>query len=430
MGHSAKRVDARSEEEIVEAVQAARAAGARVRAAGSGGSKSGVNVPPDVVVHLDQPDRLISVEDGRVTAPAEMTTGRLQELLRPEGLLLPTVGEWKSATLAGALATGTHGGSARHGIMSTSVRSFRAVSGRGEVVEISRDDPDFDHAAVSLGAFGIVSAVTLECVERFSLRLETDVVSFDEYVEDPVAQESRSEFHASIWIPWADRVIRFAADRAPGTDRAVPRRERFGRRTALATLAVRRLGLPGAVSSRFFQHTAVGDAAEILSPLEVPSRIARFRNWANTLRRNSAAELAVDAARASEHLARFDDFFERRSRSLNNPIGLRMSAADGFSLSPCSGRDTLWLDIFYDEGERFTAELADLGEELGARCHWGKALALRPAHLRRQYPAWADFARARARFDPDEVLASDFTDELGLTGPEEPGAGATGSTRG
>lgn len=415
-------MDARGEEEVVEAVASARSAGARLRASGSGGSKSGVSTLPDVALRLDQPDRLLSVDGDRVTAPAGMTGGRLQELLAPEGLVLPTVGEWKNATLAGALATGTHGGSARWGIMSTSVESFRIVDGRGELIEVSRGDSDHDHLAVSLGAFGVVTRVTLACVERFSLRLDTDVVPFDQYVRDPVAQESRTEFHASIWVPWARKVIRFAAERAPDPGPSVPRRERFGRRTELATLVVRRLGLPGAVSSRFFQHTAVGDGAEILSPLEVPARVARFRAWANGIRGNSAAELAVDAGRAPEILARFDAFFQERSGPLNNPIGLRMSAADGFSLSPCSGRDTLWLDIFYDDVEPFTRELADLGEEVGARCHWGKALALRPAHLRRQYPGWEAFAEARRSFDPDEVFANGFTDEVGLTG----GRGTTG----
>ncbi|NIT86105.1 MAG: FAD-binding protein [Gemmatimonadetes bacterium] len=401
---------------MVETVLSARRSGSRLRAAGSGGSKSAVSTPPDVALRLEQPDRLVSVEGDRVTAPAGMTGGRLQELLAPEGLVLPTVGEWKNATLAGALATGTHGGSARWGIMATSVESFRIVNGRGEAVEVSRGEPDHAHLAVSLGAFGVVTRVSLACVERFSLRLDTDVVPFEEYLRDPVAQESRTEFHASIWVPWARKVIRFAAQRAPDPGPSTPRRERFGRRTELATLVVRRLGLPGAVSSRFFQHTAVGDSAEILSPLEVPGKVARFRAWANEIRGNSAAELAVDAGRAAEILTRFDAFFRERSGPLNNPIGLRMSAADAFSLSPCSGRDTLWLDIFYDDAEPFTRALADLGEEVGARCHWGKALALRPRHLRGQYPGWDAYAEARRRFDPDEVFANGFTDELGLTG--------------
>ncbi len=451
MGRGAgRRVEAAGEDEVVEIVRAARAAGKRVRAAGSGGSKSGITHAPDVAVHLRGPDRLISVDGaegidaGRgidvrpgalgalVTAPAGMTTRRLQALLASHGLALPTVGEWQQATLAGALATATHGGSARYGIMATSVRAFRLVTGEGEVVEIRSGDPDFRHVAVSLGAFGIATRVTLACVPRFRLELVSDVVSFDDYLRDPVAQESRTEFHASVWMPEARKVIRFAADRVhagtgggvdggvDGGRESVPRRERFGRRTALAALVSRRLGLHGAFFERMVKSRAVGDCADILSPLRVPSRVARFRNVANRIRHRNAAELAVDASRAAEALARFDEFFHRHPGPLNNPIGLRMNAADDFSLSPCSGRDTLWLDVFYDDAEPFATRFAEVAREVGARCHWGKALALPADALRASYPEWEAWAEARARFDPDEVFANPWTDRLGLTGGTRP----------
>lgn len=416
MKHHSRRIEARSEAEIVDAIKAAREAGARVRAAGSGGSKSAINAPAEVSLQLDLPERSAAVRGDLASVPAGMTTGRLQSLLRREGLTLPTVGEWQNATIGGALATGTHGGSARYGIMSTSLRGLRVVTGRGEIVEVSAGDPDFNHLAVSLGAFGVVSSVTLECVERFALKLETDVITFDEYLRDPVAQESRSEFHASIWMPTARRVIRFAANRVADPVRSVPREERFGRRTALANLLVRRLGLHRAVSSRFFRRTAVGDASEILTPLAVSSRLARFRNVASEVRRRQAAELAIAASRAGEALARLEKLFGDHSRALNNPIGLRMNAADELTLSPCYGRDTLWFDIFYDESEPFVSELAAAADELGARCHWGKALAVSADVLCQRYPRWDAFRAARARFDPDELFANAFTDQLGLSG--------------
>jgi len=410
-----------SEEEIVEAVQRAREAHSGVRAAGSGGSKSEVTSDRGAALRIDLPDRLLEVSGNLVTVPAGMTCGRLQELLRAEGLTLPTVGEWRNATVAGSLATATHGGSAIHGIMSTSVRSLRLVMGTGEIREVQREDPDFAHLAVSMGAFGIVSTVKLVCEPHFALRMETDVVPFDEYVADPIAQESRREFHASVWVTGAGRVIRFGADRTAsggtaGAGRSGHRRQRFGKQTAMATFVARRLGFHRALASSLFRQTAVGDCADILTPLDVPPRVARFRNRANEVRQRRAAELAVSADRAQEVLTRLDVFFRANQGPLNNPIGLRMSAADAFTVSPCQGRDTLWLDIFYNAVEPFQSELATLAEDLGARCHWGKTLALSPALLRTRYDGWDAYRAARARFDPDEVFANAYTDALGLTG--------------
>jgi L-gulono-1,4-lactone dehydrogenase len=409
---------ATNEERVAEVVRDARERGVRLRTAGSGGSKSDVTSPKDRLLHLEQSIDRIEVDGNLVTAPAEMTNGRLLELLAPHGLTLPTVGEWKNATLAGAFSTGTHGGSARHGIMSTSLREIRLVDGRGEIVTLRPGDPDFRHAGVNLGLLGVITRVTFACERTFSLRLDTDVIGFDEYLRDPFAQESRTEFHASVWEPNARRVIRFGADRIPAGRSPIAREMRFGYRTAITTFMARRLGLHAAVSPRFFRRTAYGDPSEILAPVDVSPKTARFRVLANGVFR-LAAEFAVDASRLGDILSRFEAFFRKNRRGLRNPIGLRLSARDDFSLSPATGRDTLWMDVFFLGKERFVRELAELAVELDARTHWGKTLLLSPESIRPQYPEWDAFREAHRRFDPDGVFANAFTDRYGLTDPRE-----------
>lgn len=415
MTSATREIHVRDEEGVVSAVRRAMEERTGLRAAGSGGSKSDITSQRDHLLHLDQPTDTIEVEGDLVTAPANMTSGRLQSLLAPHGLVIPTVGEWQNATLAGAMLTGTHGGSARYGLMSTSLREMRIVNGLGDLVTIDSGHPDFQHLGVSLGLMGVITRVTFECIERFSLKLETDVVPFADYLRDPVSHEARSEFHASVWAPEAGRVVRFAADRVAGSIPSVSREQRFGWRTAVATFLSRRLGLHGAVSSAVFRRTAVGDVSDILSPLDLSPQTVRFRVVANKILRR-AVEFAVDAERAGEALDRLDALFRVHPGRLLNPIGLRLTAGDDFTLSPSFGRDTLWMDIFYYGGEPFVSELAMLAEEIGARCHWGKTLPLAPAVIRRQYPGWEDFRRARERFDPEELFANAFTDRLGLTG--------------
>lgn len=409
----------RDEDEIVAAVCAARAAGERLRAIGSGGSKSGINGAPGHAIDLDQLARHVAIDGARITVDGGMLCGAIQDALGRADLAWPTVGEWKHPTIGGAMATGTHGGTAHHGILSTSVCAVRMVTGTGEVVTLTADDPDFAHAAVSLGVLGIVTRVTLEAIPRFALRLETDVESFDHYVRDPVAVESRSEFHASVWVPTARRVIRFSADRTTSGQSPIRREQRFGNRTAISSILSRRLHLHGAISNRNFRRTAIGDSAEILSPINVSPRLARSRVVVNMARLVRAGELAFPADRASEALTRLDELFRAHPWVLNNPVGLRMAAGDDFSLSPCAGRDTLWVDLFYDATEPFVSRLRELAEELGARCHWGKKLPISSAALRAQYPQWQAFQAARARFDPDGIFANDFSDALGLTGTSD-----------
>lgn len=414
----------RDEDEIVAAVSAARAAGERLRAVGSGGSKSGINSVPERAIDLDRMPHDVVIDGARVTVGGGMMCGAVQAALRRADLALPTVGEWQHPTIGGAMATGTHGGTAHHGLLSTSLRALRMVAGTGEVVTLTRDDPDFAHAAVSLGVLGIVTRVTLDAVPRFALQLETDVAPFDQYVQDPVAVESRSEFHASVWVPTARRVIRFSADRTGPGQTPIRREQRFGNRTAISSLLSRRCHLHGAIANWNFRRTAIGDSADILSPINVSPRLARSRVVVNMARLVRAGELAFPADRAGEALTRLDALFGAHPWVLNNPVGLRMTAADDFSLSPCSGRDTFWVDLFYDATEPFVTRLRELAEELGARCHWGKKLPISSRALRDQYPQWESFQTARARRDPDQIFANDFSDALGLTAPLASGSGS------
>ena len=416
MKMSARTIPAEHEEAVIATIAEARRAGTRFRVAGSGGSKSDVTSKGDRLLRLRQPHDRIEVEGNRVTAPADMTNGRFLDLLAEHELILPTVGEWRNATLAGAFSTGTHGGSARHGITATSLRAVRLVDGRGEVRTLRTGDADFRHVGVNLGMLGVITRVSFACEARFSLRLTTDVVDFEEYVRDPIAQESRAEFHASVWDPNARRVVRFAAGRAPAPARPVRRELRFGWRTAIATFLARRLRFHAAVSSRVFHASASGDAADILSPIDISPQTAQFRILANGMFQ-LAAELALDAGAAGEALARLEALFRRHRTRLRNPIGIRLTRGDDFSLSPAYGRDTLWLDVFFYNREPFISELRALVEELGARCHWGKTMILGPEAVRRQYPEWDAFVEARRRFDPDGVFGNAFTDRYGFTTP-------------
>lgn len=422
MEHATKFINARSESDIVAAVRAARAAGGYVRAVGSQGSKNGIYATGGVALCTDRYDQLVSMRGGLVTVQAGMTCGRLNALLRREHAAVPTVGEWGQATVAGAIATATHGGSAYYGIMPTSLHSVRLVTGTGDVVELARGSRDFEHVGVSLGALGIISTVTLECVPRFNLRLSTDVMPFDDYLRDPLAHERRSEFHSAVWVPSARRVITFAAERTTAPRGGMVRAQRFGPRTALASFLSRSLRLHGAVSPRRFRRTSVEDCGPTLAPIRMSPRLVRFF-WA-TARRVTAAEFAVPATRAAEVLAQLDRLCATQPLALANPVGLRLTAGDAFSLSPCYGRETLWVDMFFYRTEPFVTSVRALFEEMGARPHWGKHQVVSPAYLRRQYPRWSGFQGTRARFDPDEVFANRFTDDLGLTGAAALGAAA------
>jgi len=394
------------ERDIVNAVCAAREGGHAVRGVGARGSKSDCYRTDGVSLFFDLYDRIVSFDGRTVTVQAGAKIGRLNEFLRRRGAVIPTCGEWQGATVAGSIATGCHGGSSRHGVHSSSIASLRLILADGTPLEVDRQSAYFDHAAVSIGAMGIVSTVTLNCTEAFHLELETRVVPFGRFVRDHAALDGASEFFSAVWFPSARRVLTFAANRVPARVPTKHRMERFSVSTFLLDMASRWLHLNGVTDERFAGR-CVDTADRILCP--IPDRTARVRALRTISRDWLAMEVAVPVASAGDALVRLDRLLRANPHAMLNAVGLRSSAPDAFSLSPCHGRRTFWVDLFYRRRSRqFGDALALTLEGLQGRCHWGKHVGLGMQHLRGQYPRFAEFLQARAALDPDGVFSSPF----------------------
>src|SRR5689334_18935008 len=149
------------------------------------------------VLHLDPDARLVTVLAGT----------RLRDLsavLLNRGWTLPIVGSIQAQTIAGAIATGTHGSSLVHGNLASLVHAMRVVDGTGDVVELGPDDPRLDGARVHLGALGVVTEVTLRIEPAFRLRQEFEHVPVDEVDLDAAA--TSAEYAKVWWLPGASHV--------------------------------------------------------------------------------------------------------------------------------------------------------------------------------------------------------------------------------
>ena len=157
-------------EEIVAEVRAADA----VRVAGAGHSFSPLVATDGVLLRLDAMDRILDVrrhEDGTasVRVQAGIRLQRLSDELDRHGLALPNLGDIDVQSLAGAVATGTHGTGARLLPLHAQIECIELVDGAG--MQRTLDAPDELQAArLALGALGVVTALTLRCVPAFTLR--------------------------------------------------------------------------------------------------------------------------------------------------------------------------------------------------------------------------------------------------------------------
>jgi L-gulonolactone oxidase len=408
-----RQVTVGSEEELIAAMIAADQEGGSLHPVGSRGSKSPCFKTRGTALRFARYDRIVAVDGPDVTIQAGATIAQLNAALSEHGLALATNGEWGEATVAGSMASGTHGGSSRHGVLASSAVGLRLVTIGGTVLDLHRGDTAFDHAAVSLGLLGVMSTITFRCEEAFHLELDMRVVPFSQYLADHRNLDRDHDYHGAIWIPPVGSVITFSAHRVPRPVRARRRVERFSPATFVVNRLARDFGLRSLPAS-WFTRTSADRCDRVLTPIrgastQVPLFKALSADWRES-------EVGVPLERSSEAMEALAALIRRHPRVLTNAVGLRATGADTASISPCYGRATWWFALFYrqDHGGGFERDLRALFERLDARSHWGKHVFLSPEHLRGQYPRWDAFRRMRAAVDPHDILANDFSRRYGL----------------
>jgi len=405
--------------EITEAVRTAADQGRRIRPAGSGHSFSGIARPEELQLRFGRYDRLLALDTttGLVTVQAGMPLHRLNNLLAAAGLALTNLGDIDRQTVAGALATGTHGTGAGFGPLSTQVRAMELVTADGRVVPCSADENAelFRFARVHLGALGVVSTVTLQTVPAFALRAQevslplADVLArFDEHADTI----DHFEFY---WFPHTDRVQTRYKTRLPLADGLAPL-GRFrtwwdeelmansvyrvlvatGRRVPATVAPINRIAV------RFWGSRSYTDRSERVF---TAARRVRFKEM----------EYAIPRAALPEAMRRVRQVVESSGWRIGFPVEIRVGAADDIPLSMSSGRESAYVAVhvpaqvphaaYFGAVERIMADY-------GGRPHWGKMHGLDAGALRRVYPLLDDFAALRDRMDPQGTFGNAYLDRV------------------
>src|SRR6201999_2523409 len=137
-------------------VKAASESGRRVKAAGSGHSFTSIAVADDQRLQLDHLAGLVAIDGRLVTVGAGMPMYALNRLLAAHALAVPNLGDIDAQTVAGAIATGTHGTGREHSTLASVVEAVTVVTGTGQVLRVDSSSELFPAVRLGLGALGIL----------------------------------------------------------------------------------------------------------------------------------------------------------------------------------------------------------------------------------------------------------------------------------
>lgn len=356
------------------------------------------DTPGSLVSVADLPARVeVDAARRQATVSAGLSCGAVADALHRHGWALPTMASLPHISLAGAVATGTHGSGDQIQGLAAAVAAVELVTADGSVRTYNRTDPDFGGIVVSLGALGFVTAVTLDLVPTYGvaqwvyedLPLETLLANLDQVLAAArsvsVFTDWRQPVRAQVWrkqlATEPDPPAQWLGARlADGPRHPIP-----GHSPASCT---QQLGVPGPWHERLphFRAGAVpSSGAEIQSELLVPRAVA-----AEALRAWSSLAAAMAPV-----------LFIAEIRSI---------AADEQWLSPTYGRDSVGFHATWHPDPALVEPVVRQVEErltpFGPRPHWGKAFTA--VDLSARYPRAGDAVRLRNRLDPAGRLGSDL----------------------
>ncbi|MEV3854760.1 FAD-binding protein [Streptomyces sp. NPDC050095] len=340
----------------------------------------------------------IDARAGTVRVGGGVRYAELAAALHAHGLALPNMASLPHISVAGSVATGTHGSGNGNRSLAEAVRAVEILTGDGGTVTLARGDVGFEGAVVSLGALGVVLSLTLDTEPDFEVaqsvfgelpfqELDFEAASSAAYSVSLFTTWRAAHFD-QVWVkqrhplpvafPWAEPVAE-ARHPVPGMS-PVHCTEQFG--------------VPGPWHERL-PHFRAGftpsNGDELQSEYLLPREHA------------AAALAALDAVR-------------ERIAPVLQVCEVRTVAADAQWMSPAYGRDTVAFHFTWIADTARVLPIVSLVEDrlrdLDPRPHWGKVFTASPGRVAGRYPHAAEFAKLVERLDPEGRFSNAFVRAL------------------
>ncbi len=392
--------------ETVEQVQEAVRKADKLRALGTRHCFNRIADSPHRLVSTKKLDKVIALDPARktVTVEAGIRYGTLGEHLQAQGFALHNLASLPHISVAGSIATATHGSGVGNGNLSSAVSGLEFVTAAGDLVTLTRekDGDAFLGAVVGLGALGVVTKVTLDIQPTFQVRQHVyENLPFAE-LEKNFEAIMTSGYSVSLFTDWQKNNVSevWVKSRVANGKPAKAAPELFG-----AKLATRNL------------HPIAALAAEnCTEQLGVPGpwheRLPHFRmNFTPSSGKELQAEYFVPMSDAVPALRAINALGDKWIQDLFISE-VRTIAADNLWMSTAYKRPSVAIHFTWKQHPEAVMKLLPLVEQelarFGARPHWGKLFTIPPAELRARYERYADFQQLLRQYDPTGKFRNEF----------------------
>jgi alditol oxidase len=397
--------------ESVEQAQAFVKKADKIRALGSQHCFNKIADSPHQLISTKNLNKVIALDEAKKTVTVEpgIRYGTLGEYLQGKGHALHNLASLPHISVAGSVATATHGSGVKNGNLATAVSGIEFVTAAGEVVTLSKekDGDQFLGAVVGLGGLGVVTKVTLDLRPSYQIRQDVyENLPFGELEKNFEAIMS-SGYSVSLFTNWQkNNVSEVWVKSLVVEGKPAPIRPE----------------LYGATAAKKNLHPIIDLAAEncteqMGAPGPWHERLPHFRmNFTPSSGKELQSEYFVPFSNAFAALKAINGMGDKWIQDLFISE-VRTIAADDLWMSPCYKRPSVAIHFTWKQNTDSVMKLIPAVEEqlapFGARPHWGKLFTIPPAQLRSRYERHADFQQLLRQYDPNGKFRNEFL-ELNL----------------
>jgi alditol oxidase len=387
----------------VDEVRRIVSASPKIHAIGARHSFNGVADSPGDLIDLRDIDPRIQIDPDRrtVTVGAGTNYSVLAARLHAQGWALHNMASLPHITVVGAVSTGTHGSGDKSGALPTAVAALEMVTATGDLIELGRGQSGFDGIVVGLGAFGVITRVTLAIEPTYEMRQDAfEGLPWATVLADLDAVTSAASSFSLMTLWSGETVSRLWIKTRLINGRPLE--------VSAAHVGARPASTPLVVNP--------GDGPLTLTPFGIPGP------WFERLIHLGAdqepgpleqiqSEYLIPRAHAPAAFAKLRAIGDRIDPHLFISE-IRAMAGDELWLSPAYGGDTVALHFTWkwqpDAVAAITAEIEEMLLPLGGRPHWGKVIHTPAARLAPLYPRMQAFRDLARSYDPNGKFRNAF----------------------
>jgi hypothetical protein len=255
--------------------------------------------------------------------------------------------------------------------------------------------------------------MTIKVVQKFNLHERSGLMDFEE-VCDNILEWLKHENHIKMWwFPHTDKlmVYRYNTTYQPEND------SRFRQKLMDEWLSVHAYRAMLWWANRKPIRRKWVNQQIVKRMLPNVNRIERSYKVFNVPEPpvHRETEWAFDVNLTPTLLRQYKQMVEEKGHLINFIQEIRFVKGDDFALSPCYGRNSVYVGAYNADNRGWNELLSDF-EQLAikhhGRPHWGKEFNVGSNYLKSVYPKWDEFRKLREEIDPNRNFLNNLLTNL------------------